>query len=206
LSRKGQKALKELKQNTEIKLKKADKGSFTVVMEKNDKIREGKIQIDDHNNSRPLAKPMVRETHGEALLLIAEMHHGNHIDYMTKEWLTQTPNPPRIPQFYILTKIHKPIITGRPIISGCGGPTEKISSFVDSLLQPISKSQESFLKDTTDFVKFIAKTRVKTTLFVTMDVTSLYTTIPQEEGIDTICKAYDNFYKESPPIPTYYLR
>lgn len=39
-----------------------------------------------------------------------------------------------------------------------------------------------------------------------MDVTSRYTNIPQEEGIDTVCEAYDNFYKESPPIPTYYLR
>ena len=40
-----------------------------------------------------------------------------------------------------------------------------------------------------------------------MDVTSLYTNIPQNEGIDTVCKAYDNFYKEPPhPIPTHFLR
>ena len=39
-----------------------------------------------------------------------------------------------------------------------------------------------------------------------MDVTSLYTNIPQNEGIDTVCKAYDNFYKDNPPIPTHYLR
>ena len=35
-----------------------------------------------------------------------------------------------------------------------------------------------------------------------MDVTSLYTNIPQEEGIQTIRKAYDAFYKNKPPIPT----
>ena len=29
----------------------------------------------------------------------------------------------------------------------CGGPTERISSFVDSLLQPIAKKQESYIKD-----------------------------------------------------------
>ena len=34
------------------------------------------------------------------------------------------------------------------------------------------------------------------------DLTSLYTNIPQEEGIKTICKAYVTHYKDKPPIPT----
>ena len=39
-----------------------------------------------------------------------------------------------------------------------------------------------------------------------MNVTSLYTNIPQEEGNTTICHAYDTFYTGTPPIPTCYLR
>ena len=39
-----------------------------------------------------------------------------------------------------------------------------------------------------------------------MDVTSLYTNIPQEEGITTVCAAYKEFYDKKPPIPTEYLR
>ena len=39
-----------------------------------------------------------------------------------------------------------------------------------------------------------------------MEVTSLYTNIPQEEGIETVCKAYDKFYKKDTPIPTHILR
>ena len=35
-----------------------------------------------------------------------------------------------------------------------------------------------------------------------MDVTSLYTNIPQEEGIQTVCNAYEKFYMNKPPIPT----
>ena len=38
-------------------------------------------------------------------------------------------------------------------------PTERISSFVGTLLQPISKSQKSYLKDRTDFINFIEKQR-----------------------------------------------
>ena len=126
---------------------------------------------------------------------------------MTEKWLSQTPNPPRIPEFYTLTKIHKPTLVGRPIISGCNGPTERISAFVDTLLQPISTSQTSYLKDSTDFINFIEKTKMgKRTFLVTMDVTSLYTNIPQEEGITTVCNAYENFHKNNPPIPTNYIK
>ena len=65
------------------------------------------------------------------------------------QWLSFTQNLPRVPVFYTVTKIHKPNPVGRPIISGCEGPTERISSFVNYLLQPIAKAQQSYLKDTT---------------------------------------------------------
>ena len=39
-----------------------------------------------------------------------------------------------------------------------------------------------------------------------VDVASLYTNIPQEEGITTVCRAYDTFHNNNPPIPTKYLR
>ena len=125
---------------------------------------------------------------------------------MTRRWLSLTPTPPRIPQFYTLTKIHKPTPVGRPIISGCECPTERISSFLDCLLQPIAKSQKSYLEDTTDFINFIEKTRVvENAILVSMDVISLYTNIPQEEGITIICKAYETLYQNKPPTPSQYL-
>ena len=158
-------------------------------------------------SNKPLDKPIVRETHTKVSRLISELSRNNYIDDMTKKWLSQTPNPPRIPEFYTLTKIHKPTLVGRPIISNCNGPTERISAFVDSLLQPISTSQTSYLKDSTDFINFIEKTKMgKRTFLVTMDVTSLYTNIPQEEGITTVCNAYENFHKNNPPIPTNYIK
>ena len=60
--------------------------------------------------------------------------------------------------------------------------------------------------DTTDFINFIEKTRVvENAILVSMDVTSLYTNIPQEEGITIICKAYETFYQNKPSIPSQYL-
>ena len=39
-----------------------------------------------------------------------------------------------------------------------------------------------------------------------MDVSSLYRNIPQEEGTEIACKAYDSFHNYNPPIPTRFLR
>ena len=126
---------------------------------------------------------------------------------MTVKWLNLTPNPPRIPVFFTLTKIHKPTLVGRPIISGCDGPTERLSSFVEKLLQPIAQIQDSYLKDTTHFIRFIESTRVPRNAFlVSMDVTSLYTNIPQEEGITIVCNAYEDVHANNPPIATNFLR
>ena len=38
--------------------------------------------------------------------------------------------------------------------------------------------------------------------FVSMDVTSLCTKIPQEEGIKTVCRAFNIFCSKKPPVPT----
>ena len=120
--------------------------------------------------------------------------------------LPNTPDPPQIPVFYTLTKIHKPTPVGRPIISGCSGPTERISAFVDHLIQPIAQLQASYLKDTTDFINFIERIKLpKSAILVSMDVTSLYTNIPQREGITTVCHAYEEFHQGNPPVSTRFL-
>ena len=88
--------------------------------------------------------------------------------------LPNTPDPPRIPVFYTLTKIHKPTPVGRPIISGCSGPTERTAAFVDHLIEPIAQLQASYLKDTTDSINFVKRINLpKSAIHVSMDVTSL---------------------------------
>ena len=55
-------ALRALKRDTEINLKKSDKGTITVVMNTQDKIKEGQILLDNKDNCRPLASLMATET------------------------------------------------------------------------------------------------------------------------------------------------
>ena len=85
-------ALKELKQNNNIIVKKADKGTTTVIMNKQDKIREGQNLFDEKDNYKPLTLPMALETSQKAKELINALHHGDHIDDMTKKWLSLPPS------------------------------------------------------------------------------------------------------------------
>ena len=145
-------------------------------MNKENKINEGQRQLDDRNNYQPLDKPMVRDTFQRGKHLINSLRQAGCIDEMTAKWFNQTSDPPRIPVFYTLTNIHKPTLVGRPLISGCDGPTERLSSFADKLLQPIAEMQESYL--TTHFIRYIESTRVPRNAFlVSMDVTSQFTRI-----------------------------
>ena len=89
-----------------IIVKKADKGTTTVIMSREQKIKEGQILLNDLYNCRPLEKQMADETAEKIKQLTTSMLTEGHIDEMTVKWLSQTLNPPRIPEFYTLTKIH----------------------------------------------------------------------------------------------------
>ena len=57
-------------------------------------------------------------------------------------------------KLYLLSKIHKGLckLPGRPVISSCGTPTEKVSEFFNHHLQPIMKQGESHIRDTGDLL------------------------------------------------------
>ena len=129
-------------------------------MSKESKINEGLALLNEKNNYQPLTQPMVETTTRKVTQLIKSLLQEGHIDDMTAKWLSFLPNPRRIPIFYTLTKIRKPTSVSRPIILGCDGPTERISAFVDRLIQPMAQKQDSYLKDTTDFLNFIGSTKL----------------------------------------------
>ena len=57
-----QKELEKLRKNTNINLKKADKGTRTVILNTENKILEGQVQLDNNEHYRLLESPMVKET------------------------------------------------------------------------------------------------------------------------------------------------
>ena len=100
------------------------------------------------------------------------------------------PSESRTPEFYLLPKIHKRNTPGRPVISSSGCHTEKISAYVDQHLQPAAKALPSYLCDTDDFIGKIRKIGKVSPddILVSLDVSSLYTNICNEEGVESIRK------------------
>ena len=190
-------AISALKRNSKITLKKADKVTTTVILDTAHKIDEVLQQLSNDKFYKPLSSPIVQDIARKVKELINKLYRSGYIDLMTHKWLTIGLKQPRLPEFYTLTKIHKKTLVGRPIVSGSSGPTERISSFVDSLLQPVAIKQESYIKDTTDFINFIENTQIPdNVVLATLDVSSLYTNIPQEERIDVVCRYYENHYEQ----------
>ena len=61
-------------------------------------------------------------------------------------------------KLYLLLKIHKWIQKmGKPIISNCGSPTEKVSEFLDFHLKPIMRNSNSCIRDSSHFQQKIEK-------------------------------------------------
>ena len=69
-------------------------------------------------------------------------------------------------------------------------PHRKKNHLCVDTAQTIAQLQQSYMKDATAFLNFIEKTKVgKDSILVSMNVSSLYTNIPQEEGTNILCEA-----------------
>ena len=92
--------------------------------------------------------------------------------------------------------------TVRPILSATDSPTERISAFVDHFLRPQVEKIKSYVKHTTHFLNIIKNLRdlPEESLLVTLDVSSLYTNIDNEEGI-LACAKIPNKEKEAGELP-----
>lgn len=103
------------------------------------------------------------------------------------------PSEIRTPQFYILPKTHKDFdetlplgYPGRPIVSACNSSTDNISKYIDFILKPLMQSLPSYVKDTSDFIRKLKSTKLAhaNSYLVTLDVSSLYTNIPHDDGLE----------------------
>jgi len=74
----------------------------------------------------------------------------------------------------------------RPIIAGPQCATHRLSNLLDILLKPLCQKVPSFIRDDMDFLNYIPTEVDETTKLVSFDVTSLYTNIPIELGVEAI--------------------
>ncbi|KAM4795913.1 dynein axonemal heavy chain 9-like [Rhinophrynus dorsalis] len=180
-------AIKEMQSWTDTIIKPSDKGGNVVLWPKNLYLSEAFKQLSDITCYKRLLFDPTQDYLRAYLIIVSDAHDLGLITLRDKRFLTVT--NPIIPTFYMLPKVHKNSSNppGRPIVSGIGSICEKASQFLDSKLRKYVVELPSYVKDTGDILRKIEDLPVEdTTLLVTCDVESLYTSIGHEQGIEAV--------------------
>ena len=203
ISKAERKAMKELLNDKEIIIKEADKGGCVVIMNTSHYVNMVKSQLNDSTTYRkvkPNCDNLVMNKLTEFVKKYKNVLTSQESNYLSK-FSYSTSN------FYGLPKIHKSKIIEeaikhqntecinilepidlklRPIIAGPKCPTRPLSNLIDILIKPLLLHVKSYIKDNIDFLQKCSRINSTNTVLATFDVTSLYTSIPHNYGLEAI--------------------
>nr|XP_039261668.1 uncharacterized protein LOC120337836 [Styela clava] len=198
-------ALKELEGRAarDIIIVPADKGGGICILSRTDYVAEGMRQLNDKSVYRLLPKDKSRQIGNDVINLCSKMKEAGVIDdKLAKSILPKDPKPGRL---RLQPKIHKENHPSRPIISTNGTATEKLSAYVDYKLTPLMCKRviPSYIRDSMDFLNHLQKIKTigQESLLVSMDVVSLYTNIPHNDGLEAMEKYLNRFSEDKQEIP-----
>ncbi len=213
--------LNNLRKINNLKFTKADKGGCFVVLNQTDYERMIQTHLQDSKTYKLLPESIDNEIYNKISDLVLAFEYCFARDELTylldHEFSAST--------FYILPKIHKSKIIAqacskvynnylhidsipfdlpsRPIVSNINSPTSRLSHFIDSLLKPLVLLVPSYIKNSFDFLEKLPKEMPDNTSFLSLDVTSLYTVIPHDFGLEAVqywCTKYNNKLDANFPI------
>ena len=130
-------ALRNFKESLDIVIKKADKGSAVVVWGLEESCKEAYHHLKDEK--------VYEKVLGNILNKTIALVDGKLQNYVRESKITQANlkylegESLNLERFYLLPKIYKSLVAvpGRPDVSNCRTPTERISEFVDYHINPI---------------------------------------------------------------------
>ena len=207
LSQEEWKAIRSLADDRNIVIKKPDKGSCVVIWDRNDYIAEAEKQL---SNKVAYKQVNFKEKNLCDLVEIRNRFFrglkldGHISEKEVKYFMYEYKKVTNLGKLYLLPKIHKRLydVLGRPVISNCGTPTEKVSEFLDHHLKPIMQEGWSYIKDTEDFLKKVQNMGKipQDSILVTADVVGLYPSIPHNAGLKALKDALG--CRQNKKIPT----
>ena len=143
-------AIKQLQRNTKVVIKQSDEGSCVVVMDRKLYVKEAFREIDDPLVYEKLDSDPTNVSITEITTALDGVLEDDVITTNVHRFVFPTESKPA--RFYLLPKLHKAGVPGRPVISGCQTPTEGIFELVDHFTQPLVPTKPSYNKDTNDFL------------------------------------------------------
>lgn len=191
LSFKEIKALKLLRNDNDIVIKKCDKSGGIAIFNKSDYIKQVYDQIfDPMVYSQVFYNDTIEAKASCDDFLFSLMEKGF---ISNTQYTNLTTYEPTVPVFYGIPKVHKKDIPLRPIVSQINGPSYGLNKYVDKLLYVAEKRIPFLIQDTPSFLRIIEANKYisPNSYLVTMDVVSLYTNIPLQECIEFVCEMYE---------------
>ena len=105
---------------------------------------------------------------------------------------------------YLSPKIHKGLsnVSGRPVITNCGMPTEKVPEFLAYQLKLVMQKSKSYIRDSRHFLEKIknVSTIPENAILVMADVVGLYPSISHQAGLSALKETLEN--RSVKKIPT----
>ena len=205
MSNKEKSALRLLKihRNQTVVLNDTDKNVGPAAADTTKVIEECKRQLYDKEVYKFLneeqAKQFVKEIQIRLRNIVSRHKKNGICSTKEAEFLLSKMNNFDIPHFYIIWKILKDPIVGRPIVAGYNWILTPASIFVGHYLKEFCKKFDSILLDTKSLVKLLENEKFdeNCSLF-TVDFKSLYTNIPVQHAIE-LMKELVREYKDILP-------
>nr|VZI00812.1 unnamed protein product [Spirometra erinaceieuropaei] len=191
-----QSALKTLRADTSIVILPADKGRSTVVMDKVDYIQKANALLEDRQAYLPCNDEPMRRLVTQLDKTLADMQTSKAISKSVR--LAIKPVDAAAPRFYGLPKVHKSGVPLRPIVSLSGAPTFNLAQWLFRNLRSLTSNACTTVCSATQFLGRIKGMRLtEDEVMVSFDVTSLFTSIPQDLAIETVSELLESQYDET---------
>ena len=198
VTNKERQIIKKLKESRSIiTIKPADKNLGVVILNTEDYIKQCMAILSDANTYRQADSYPQEEIKKKLVNLLINFKpyllntHKQLSDYLQPKCSQQ------VPQFYGLPKIHKKfdqLPPLRPIVSHCNSTLNPTARLIDHCLQPLAQSYPDYLHNSTTMSLILEDLHVPDdTILVSIDVESLYPSIPQAECLNII---YEEMHKQ----------
>ena len=179
--------IKQLRNNKEYVIKSADKGGAIVVWRRDLYVQEAMRQLSNDEFYSRLETDPTPDQQDNISRTVKELIHAGALPSNAANLIQDNP---QCATFYLLPKIHKVDNPGRPIVSTINCPTELISQYLDSIISPLVTKLPTYVKDSSDAIRLFKDFNFQGDephrLLFSMDVSSLYTNIPTDDGLKAI--------------------
>jgi len=181
-------ALHNLCHNADIIVKPADKNLGLTLISKEWYIPECERQLSDTTTYARVHEVSATGIQNKMLAFIATLE--GHIPASEHKWLTrETQRLSQLPQFYIMPKLHKNPVKGRPIVASHSWSTWPLSKWVANRINAYAAAQDTVLTDTNALIELLRGIEFSEDDDIrlsTADVESLYTSIPIPDALEAL--------------------